>query len=155
MGAPQEVETVVTIPSASAIVDRLAELRRRLQLWLLIDGFSRLLTAAVGLAAFDFLLDWRYEMDRPQRAVVLGLSLSALAVVAYRRLWQPLTTSATDAALALKIEQRHPKVHERLISALELARLDHPPAGASPHLIAAVSSGTRGFWRLPSPSLPA
>ncbi len=124
--------------AASLILERLAELRRKLSAWLLVDGLSRVLAVVVGLVAFDLLLDWSFQMDRPQRLVMLALSLAVTAVVAYRRLWKPLAENASDDALALRIEAQHPALHERLISALQLARLETPPAGASPQMTNAV-----------------
>ncbi|QDT56833.1 hypothetical protein Pan44_48930 [Caulifigura coniformis] len=123
---------------ATIILERLAELRRKLTAWLVVDGLSRVLAAAVLIGAADLLLDWSFQMDRPQRAVMLVLSLGALATVAYRRLWRPLTRSASDEALALRIEEQNPVLHERLISALQLAKLKSPPAGASPQMTNAV-----------------
>jgi hypothetical protein len=123
---------------STTILERLAELRRKLLAWLVVDGLSRVLGAVVLIAAFDLLLDWTFQMDRPQRLVMLVLSLAAIAAIAYRKLWRPLSTNASDDALALRIEQQHPVLHERLISALQLARLKEPPAGASPQMTNAV-----------------
>src|SRR5688572_26855711 len=99
---------------------------------------SRVLGTVVLVAAVDLLLDWSFQMDRPQRMVMLVLSLGIIATVAYRKLLRPLATSATDDALALRIEQQHPVLHERLISALQLARLKEPPPGALPQMTNAV-----------------
>jgi hypothetical protein len=123
---------------ATTILERLTELRRQLMAWLVVDGMSRVLGAVVLIGAFDLLLDWTFQMDRPQRIVMLGLSLGAIATVAYRKLWRPLSTSASDDALALRIEEQQPVLHERLISALQLARLKEPPPGASPQMTNAV-----------------
>jgi len=123
---------------ATIILERLAELRRKLAAWLVVDGLSRVLAAAVLIGSADLLLDWSFQMDRPQRAVMLVLSLAALATVAYRRLWRPLAKTATDEALALRIEEQNPVLHERLISALQLAKLESPPPGASPQMTNAV-----------------
>jgi len=123
---------------ATTILERLAELRRKMTAWLVVDGMSRVLGTVVLVAAADLLLDWTFQMDRPQRIVMLVLSVAIVASVAYRKLWKPLSTSATDDALALRIEQQNPVLHERLISALQLARLKEPPPGASPQMTDAV-----------------
>ncbi len=123
---------------ASIILERLAELRRKLSAWLIVDGLSRVLALVVAIIAVDLLLDWSFQMDRPQRLVMLVLSFAVVAIVAYRRLWRPLSESATDDALALRIESQNPVLHERLISALQLARLETPPPGASPQMTNAV-----------------
>jgi hypothetical protein len=123
---------------ATIILELLSDLRRKVTAWLFVDGMSRVLGTVVLVAAVDLLLDWSFQMDRPQRMVMLVLSLGIIATVAYRKLLRPLATSATDDALALRIEQQHPVLHERLISALQLARLKEPPPGASPQMTNAV-----------------
>ena len=123
---------------ATVILERLAELRRRVSAWLFVDGLSRVMAAIVAVIAVDLLIDWSFEMDRPQRLVMLALSAIVVAVVAYRRLWRPLSANSSDDALALRIEQQNPVLHERLISALQLARLESPPPGASPQMTTAV-----------------
>lgn len=124
--------------AAAIILERLAELRRRLSAWLVVDGLSRVLAVIVGIIVVDLIIDRSFEMDRPQRLVMLILSLAGVATVAYRRLLRPLSEGASDDALALRIEQQNPVLHERLISALQLARLQSPPPGASPQMTTAV-----------------
>jgi hypothetical protein len=115
---------------------RLSRLRRQVANWIWIEGLSRVLWLALGLAAVDLALDWFFRMDRPQRAVMLALILAALGWAAYRWLAQPLSMAASDDALALELESAHPRLGQSLISALQLARVtDLRASGMSPALV--------------------
>ena len=128
----------------SPIASRLDLLRRRVWSWLMVDGLSRLSLCLVGLIAIDLLVDWSFQMDRPQRVVMLLLTLGTIAVVSYRRLWQPLAVRPTDDALCLQVERQHPELGESLISALQFSRLTGLPDGASAAMVqATIERGSR------------
>jgi hypothetical protein len=123
-------------PIPSAIVEQLQRLRRRIALWVAVDGLSRILLGAIAFIAVDLLLDWSFQMDKPQRMVMLGLGLIAAAAGLYRRLWRPLSATSTDDALILEVEGRNPDLGESLISAVQFSR--HPESsGVSPVMIRA------------------
>lgn len=129
--------------TASPIISRLNELRRRLTQWIVIDGTTRL-TACLAIAiAIDFLLDWSFHMDRAQRAVMLLLVLSGVIVIAYRWLMKPLQHRPSDDALCLQIEAQQPELGQAVISALQFARIDNATTGSSLTLMqATVELGT-------------
>lgn len=125
-------------PSADAIVDKIRDLRRRISLWLAVDGIGRVLLLLVVLIGIDLVLDRQFSMDRPQRIVVLGLIGFALAVVTYRRLIRPLSRKLSDDALCLVVERRHKELGDGLISAVQLSRdSEWQSRGSSPILVAA------------------
>jgi hypothetical protein len=138
-----------TLPTAS-LVARLANLRARLAAWLWVDGLSRVLWVALGLVAADLALDWFFRMDRSQRVVMLALMLGTMAWFLYRRLVRPLSVATSDDALALQVEAVNKSLGERLISALQLARLpDVQSRGMSPVLVRqAVLSGAQAAERV-------
>lgn len=124
-----------TAPEIAGVRTRLGRLRRQVANWIWIEGLSRVLWLALGLAAFDLTLDWLFRMDRPQRAVMLALMLAALGWAAYRWLARPFSLAANDDALALQLESAHPSLGQSLISALQLARVsDLRASGMSPAL---------------------
>ncbi len=120
----------------------LDDLRKRVRAWLVVDGLSRVLALIAAFIAVDLVLDRTFQLDRPQRMIMLALAVIAIVLTLWRRLLRPLADPGTDNALAHCIEERRPQLHEQLISALELARLDAFPPGTSPELArAAIAQG--------------
>lgn len=120
----------------SDVVQRLAQLRRQLAVWFWVDGLSRVFWAAIALLAIDLAIDWFFRMDKPQRAVMLALLLSAIAYVAYRRLFKPLAATISDDALALEVERQNPQLNQSVISALQFSRMDDlDKRGYSPAMV--------------------
>jgi hypothetical protein len=120
----------------ASVRSRLQGLRSRIAAWFWIDGLSRVLALALALFAVDLAIDWFFRMDLPQRAVMLVLMLGAIAYVAYRRLYLPLSAPISDDALALQVERGNQHLGESLISALQLAQIDDAEArGMSPILV--------------------
>jgi hypothetical protein len=139
---PQPVQTA----SVTAITHRLHRLRTRVTTWFLVDGFSRFFAAAVLLIGLDLLVDWLFEMDLPQRIVMLALSVAALAFVAWRWIVLPFRgRQLNDDALCLQVEARNATLGERLISALQFSRQsDFERRGMSAAMVAAtIHSGVR------------
>ncbi len=128
-----------------AIEQKLAGLRRAVRLWLVLDGVAVLCGAFVVLSAVSLLVDRYLRMDGTQRALSLLLGLGALGFLAWRRLARPLMRHIEDDALGLLIEARHRELGERLISALQFARMpDTESTGASPSLVrATIEDGIR------------
>ncbi len=125
-----------------SITDRLADLRRRVRTWIVIDGVSRLLAAAVGWVFVSLLVDYLFHMDLPQRVIMLLILLAALGYIAYRRLLRPLGQRLSADDLAMQVERRYPQLGDGLISALQLSRMNPEATGASPELVnAAIDRG--------------
>jgi hypothetical protein len=118
------------------VVARLHRLRARIAAWFWVDGLSRVLWLARGLAAADLALDWLFRMDRAQRGVMLVLMLAVIGYVAWRRLVRPLSATPSDDALALQVEAANKELGQGLISALQLSRIEDAEArGMSPVLV--------------------
>lgn len=107
------------------ISSRLAALRSKVTLWFWIDGLGRVLFWALAIFAVDLLMDWYFHLDRAQRAVLWILMAASLAVVVYRKLILPLSSSISDDALLLQIEDRHKELGQSLISAAQFSRLSN------------------------------
>lgn len=132
--------------SVTAITDRLHRLRARVTTWFLVDGFSRFFVAVVLLIGLDLLVDWLFEMDVPQRIVMLALVVAALIYVAWRSIVRPFRgRQLNDDALCLQVEARNANLGERLISALQFSReSDFERRGMSAAMVAAtINSGVK------------
>lgn len=108
-----------------------------------MDGVLAVLACLLVLVLLDLLVDWLFVMDRPQRIVMLALSLCLLTLVAARRLVIPLANMPTDDALCLQLEQGNRHLGEALICSLQFARAEHQ-AGVSPSMVqAAIEQGVK------------
>jgi hypothetical protein len=129
------MSTVASAEKLAPLAQQLRRLRGRLNRWLLVDGLRRLALWLLGLIAFDFVLDWLFVMDRPQRFVMLLLAGALLVAVFLRRLVVPLLRRPSDDALCLQVDRRH-GLGDSLISALQLARVsDVGSRGISPAMV--------------------
>jgi|GEM_PF-3124091 len=117
--------------SATPLIARLNELRRRLTRWIILEGVSHTAAGIVAMIVVDYWIDWSLHMDRAQRFVMLLLIVSGLAAIAYRKLMKPLQQRLTDDALCLQIEEQQPDLKQTLISALQFARAEVAPSGSS------------------------
>lgn len=120
----EKQQTGSTLRTPKALTRKLGSLRRSVTAWFLADGWCRLLLLMVAVCAVDFLIDRFFKMDRPQRMVMLIVMavIAVWAVVKY--LLRPLGAKVSDDALLLEVEKRKKGAREKLISALELARMD-------------------------------
>ena len=120
------------------VAEKLQGLRRRITMWFVLDGLSRLLWCAIALIAVDLVLDWTFMMDRAQRAVMLVLAFGTLAAVFYYKLIRPLSIHFSDDALCQQVEAKHAELGQSLISAVQFARLENiDDANVSPAMIRA------------------
>ncbi|QDU98755.1 hypothetical protein [Lignipirellula cremea] len=132
------------LPALSQTVAQgLLALRRRMVLWVLLDGLAQVGLTALIWATVDFLLDYYFYLDVSQRAIMLALGGVAIAWRAWRRWVRPLLKMPTDDALCLQVERRYPHLADRLISALQFSRLSAAEQSRmSPQLMqAAVAQG--------------
>ncbi len=118
----------------SDLTRRLAVLRGAVRRLYALDGASRLLLVTTVAAFVTFLLDWSVyhflseELPRGARLVLLTAAGGALLWSAARHLLYPLRRPITDDDLALCIERRFPALQDRLISAVQLARVAEDPS---------------------------
>ncbi len=134
--------TDLAVPCPAPIERKLSALRRSVRLWLALDGAAVLAVALVLLSAASLLVDRYLRMDGTQRTLSLLIGLAALGFLAYRRLARPLMRQLDDETLGILVEARHRELGERLISALQFARMGNPEAtGSSPALIQATIDG--------------
>ncbi|MGB6041960.1 MAG: hypothetical protein WBF93_02275, partial [Pirellulales bacterium] len=115
--------------------EKFSDLRARLRRWLLIDGVRQLLWWLLAVVVIDFVIDWSFGLDRPQRLVLLLLAVLLIGWVAVRRLMMPLLQRPSDDALCVRIQRRH-RLGDSLINAVQLARVENAEQhGFSPTMI--------------------
>jgi hypothetical protein len=122
----------------ASIAQRLQALRSSITIWFVIDGLWRVLLSALAIFAVDLLLDWVFKLDRTSRSVLWVMMIGAIAMVAWRKLLVPLTSSINDDALLLEVERKHKELGESVISAAQFARIsDLDRLGVSRSMVAA------------------
>ena len=123
------------------ITDHVATLRRRIMLCILTEGLGRVLLVLVAMLTLDFVIDWSFRLDLPQRIIMLGLLLCGGAASAVYFIVRPLRYSPTDDGLILELERQTPKEKNILISAWQLSQAQFPnELGTSASLVEATLS---------------
>jgi len=90
----------------------------------------------LGAVALSFLLDRVFRLEVAARAVILLAGLGAVGWATWRFLVRRLGRLPGEDPLAIAVEARYPDLSDRLISALQLARVTDPERyGMSPQLI--------------------
>lgn len=118
---------------------KLSALRRVLRAHIVGAGLSWVVLALVGAVFLTLGVDRGLDMDRAQRALIVGISLAGVGYVLWRFLLRPLRVPMGPEELALVLERHYGQLGDRLISALQFAAHDTSRAGASEDLIRAVA----------------
>ncbi len=116
--------------------NKLADLRRRVRLLVVIRGLSAILSSALGAAILLGLTDYvlRFQ-DRGLRMMVSLAFLAALGWGCYRFFYSPAVVRFRDVDLAVKLQRRFPGLEDRLLSAVEfIAQDEDDPTAGSPGL---------------------
>jgi hypothetical protein len=117
-------------------------LRRRIRLYMLLDGLLWFATAVVLAALAQMALDWNFRFSVGQRGVISGLVVLYWLWAGYRRLYEPLARPLPEDLLAGIADRAHPDLCGRISAAVELRAVargapdsaGHLPVGASPDL---------------------
>jgi hypothetical protein len=121
---------------AAALHTPLRRLRRRLRLYVAVDGVTRLVGLALAVGAAHALLDWTLRLPIDQRAAVSALLAVGGLLLLWRLLVRPLTRRIPLVQLAGRIDRAYPELHDSLSSAVQFAA-GQVMAGAAPALVAA------------------
>ncbi len=135
----------ISEPAVTRMLQRLSSVRRGIAVRCWVYGLMRVAWLILALGAADLALDWLFRLDRAQRTVLLGGAVCVIAWSVFRWLLQPLRTPTSDDALVLQLEHAHPRLHQALITSLQLARLENGRQhGMSPALVQrAIASGAK------------
>ncbi len=126
------------------IIDKLAGLRRRVRLLVIIRGLCAILSTALGAAILLGLTDYALRFqDRGLRMMVSLALLGAFGWACYRFFYLPAVVRFRDADLAVKLQRRFPALDDRLLSAVEfIAQAEDDPTAGSPGLRRSVIAQT-------------
>jgi hypothetical protein len=116
---------------ASSLVLRLSLVRLKLRWISAAHGTALLVMAGLGLLLAGMLLDWSLGLPVWARTIVLGFDFVILAALVWRWVILPVRRAPDSNAVALMIEDAYPELGSRLISAVQLARPNGLPPGAS------------------------
>ncbi len=104
-----------------AIVDLLAHLIRRARCLIVLRGLGASGTAALGTFLTVMLIDANTAIAAAWgRWLLAGLAYLSVAATLFWFLVRPLARSFTLTGVARLLEQKHPELHERISSAVEL-----------------------------------
>src|SRR5438105_1908869 len=126
-----------------SIQRQLARLRRRERFLDLMWGGARWSALTVALLLLAGFIDWTIDRQRDTPEALRGFlryfQLGLVGVAAVWFLLWPLGKKLANSALALRVEDRFPQLHQRLISAVELNRAGARTDGMSAELIGVVT----------------
>ncbi len=106
------------------ILKQLSALRAQLTQWIVVRGLSRWLLIVLGVLVLDIVIDRVFKMDFSQRVIMLGVMLVVAALFFFLRLLKPLAQRPGNDALLHEVERGNSSLKERLISSVELSRVD-------------------------------
>jgi hypothetical protein len=125
-----------TFRSHQTLVDRLNSLRNAYARNRVLRGALLLVSLALGLAFLGLWMNSVLVLPAPARVLYLGLAALILVIVFSYFCIRPVLHKPGLEDLALKVEDRFPGLHNRLIAALQLSRyLKRNPEGYSTDLI--------------------
>src|SRR5579871_2119820 len=129
--------------SASALDNRLTDVRRRMRQVLVTHGVSWLAAVFLGSVLVVCLADWLIHFDDPVVRLIFGRSIAGGAAwVIHRHLIGPLRVRLTDTDLALRIEDRYPGFQDSLASSVQFLTSGSDPRIGSPTLQKSVVAKT-------------
>jgi len=127
-------------PLDSSLTQRLRAIALRLRGYVVLEGAAHVVAFLVACAAVQLFLDYSTRgLEWSMRAVLLGLVILGAAVMATRRLIQPLRLRIGIVEAAQLVERKNPQLATVLLSAVRFASGETGPIQSnSPLLMAAV-----------------
>lgn len=108
--------------SVITLRQRLAAVRYKARLCVVLSGVALVAIAAVSLLSLGMFADWLGELPRLVRALLLAGNLALLGYIVWQQLIQPWRATPNEDACALLVEQAVPEFDSRLISTIQLTR---------------------------------
>lgn len=122
----------------SGVYGKLASLRAALRVHLVGRGLCWVVLALVATVFVTLAADYSLRLDRAQRALIMAVVAGSVAYIVWRWLVRPLRVPMNDEEMALLMEDYHPELDDRLISALQFVENPASRVGASETLIGKV-----------------
>ena len=82
-------------------------------------GFAIVLTGIIAVFVGEAIIDWLMPLPNFVRIALLTVGVGVTGYLLYKYLVQPLRTALTLRDIALNVEQNHPDLEDRLVSAIE------------------------------------
>ena len=82
-------------------------------------GFAIVLTGIIAIFVGEAIIDWLMPLPSFVRIALLTVGVGATGYLLYKYLVQPLRAALTLRDIALNVEQNHPDLEDRLVSAIE------------------------------------
>ena len=82
-------------------------------------GFAIVLTGIIAVFVGEAIIDWLMPLPSFVRIALLTLGVGVTGYLLYKYLIQPLRAALTLRDIALNVEQNHPDLEDRLVSAIE------------------------------------
>jgi hypothetical protein len=119
MVAAQEVAVEMNVDS---LRQRLAAVRQKSLVCILLSGGALVVTAAVSLLSLGMVADWLGELPWLVRAGLLAGNVALLGYLIGRQVVGPLRRAPREDECALLVEQAMPEFQSRLIATVQLTR---------------------------------
>ena len=82
-------------------------------------GFAIVLTGIIAVFVSEAIIDWLMPLPSFVRIALLTVGIGVTGYLLYKYLVQPLRAALTLRDIALNVEQNHPDLEDRLVSAIE------------------------------------
>ena len=82
-------------------------------------GFAIVLTGIIAVFVSEAIVDWLMPLPSFVRIALLTVGIGVIGYLLYKYLVQPLRAVLTLRDIALNVEQNHPDLEDRLVSAIE------------------------------------
>ncbi|MFQ5648648.1 MAG: DUF4175 family protein [bacterium] len=105
---------------------RIDEVCRRWKKLILLKGGSQVLLATITVFVLAFALDSFVQLDTALRLLLLLVMAVVFSVTAYLEVIRPLLRVPGEAQLARYLEEKHPHLEDRLVTAIELGAAGDP-----------------------------
>ena len=135
------------MPASALLQERIAALRRRQVTVAVATGLATVVVVGLELLALAMFLDWWLELPWAVRLLSLAGQIGVFGWMLLRMVVAPLVRQPDEDELALMVEKARPEFRSRLIAALQLARPNAIPPGASPALVSALVEETERLAR--------
>ena len=98
---------------------RILDARRVWKRSLFWTGFAIVLTGILAIFIGEAFVDWLMPLPSAVRIALLVIGVGVIGYLLYKHLIQPIRASLTLRDVALNVEQNHPDLEDRLVSAIE------------------------------------
>ncbi len=112
---------------------RVCEVRNRWRRLILLKGISVTLLSTVAVFLAAYVLDSTFELSDVLRFLFLIALVTVFFLVLYSTVIRPLLRTPTEPQLARYLEEKHPDLEDRLVTAVELG--DAPSSLVSPQIL--------------------